>query len=109
MRCSESWWGARAAWGPGKLVDRVFSGRPLTAFGINAHQWTTAAAQDEGEWRRTAERGVERFMAKWITAERAKAIIVYGSMQRSMPERDGKGQGEDSSKEAGSCWFTRHS
>ena len=24
------------------------------AFGINAYQWTTAA-QDEGEWRRTAE------------------------------------------------------
>ena len=53
-------------------MDRVFSGRPLTAFGINAHQCTTAA-QDEGEWRRTAEHGVERFMAKWIAAERAKA------------------------------------
>ena len=26
----------------------------LRAFGINADQWTTAA-QDEGEWRRTAE------------------------------------------------------
>ena len=30
----------------------------LRAFGINAVQWTTAA-QDEGEWRRTAEQGVE--------------------------------------------------
>ena len=28
----------------------------LRAFGINADQWTIAA-QDEGEWRRTAERG----------------------------------------------------
>ena len=28
----------------------------LKAFGINADQWTTAA-QDEGEWRRTAEQG----------------------------------------------------
>ena len=28
----------------------------LRAFGINADQWTTAA-QDEGEWRRTAEQG----------------------------------------------------
>ena len=24
-----------------------------------------------------------------------------------MPERDGKGQGEDSPKQAGSCWFAR--
>ena len=28
----------------------------LRAFGINADQWTTAA-QDEGEWRITAEQG----------------------------------------------------
>ena len=35
----------------------------LKAFGINADQWTTAA-QDKGEWRRTAEEGTERFMAK---------------------------------------------
>ena len=28
----------------------------LRAFSINAEQWTTAA-QDEGEWRRTAEGG----------------------------------------------------
>ena len=34
------------------------------AFGINADQWTTAA-QDEGEWRKTAE----GFMAEWIAAE----------------------------------------
>ena len=33
------------------------------AFGIYADQWTTAA-QDEGEWRKTSERGVERFMSK---------------------------------------------
>ena len=44
----------------------------LKDFGINADQWTTAA-QDEGEWRRTAEQGVERFMAKWIAAEEARA------------------------------------
>ena len=44
----------------------------LRAFGINADQWTTAA-QDEGEWRRTAEQGAEQFMAKWIAAEEARA------------------------------------
>ena len=42
----------------------------LRPFGINADQWTTAA-QDEGEWRRTAEQGAEHFMAKWIAAEQA--------------------------------------
>ena len=35
----------------------------LRAFSTNTDQWTTAA-QDEGEWRRTAEQGAERFMAK---------------------------------------------
>ena len=35
----------------------------LRAFGINADQWTIAA-QDEGEWRRTAEQGAEHLMAK---------------------------------------------
>ena len=52
----------------------------LRAFGINADQWTTAAAQDEGEWRRTttmAEQGAEHFMAKWIVAEKAKAGLRH--------------------------------
>ena len=40
----------------------------LRAFGITADQWTTAA-QEEGEWRRTAEQGAEYFMVKWIAAE----------------------------------------
>ena len=75
------------------------------AFGINAEQRTTAAAQDEGEWRRTAEQGAEHFMAKWIAAEKTKAGLTACS---GMPERDGKDQGEDSPKQAGSsCWFAR--
>ena len=48
----------------------------LRAFGINADQWTTAA-QDEGEWRRTAEQGAECFMAKWIAAEKARARLRH--------------------------------
>ena len=35
----------------------------LRAFGISADPWTTAA-QDDGEWRRTAEQGAEHFMTK---------------------------------------------
>ena len=48
----------------------------LRAFGINADQLTTAA-QDEGEWRRTAEQGAEHFMAKWIAAEKAGAGLRH--------------------------------
>ena len=48
----------------------------LRAFGINADQWTTAA-QDEGEWCRTAEQGAERFMAKRIAAEKVRAGLRH--------------------------------
>ena len=61
------------------------------------------AAQDKREWRRTAEQGAERFMSKWITAEKTKAGL------RHVPERDGKDEEEDSPEQAGSCWFARHS
>ena len=40
----------------------------LRAFGTR-----TTAAEDEGEWRRTAEQGAVRFMAKYIAAEKARA------------------------------------
>ena len=65
----------------------------LIAFGINADQWATAA-QDEGKWRRTAEQGAERFMAKWFTAEKGRvrlrhAIVcpnVTEKMKRRIPQ-----------------------
>ena len=46
------------------------------AFGINTDQGTTAV-QDEEEWRRTAEQGVERFMAKWIPAEKFRTGLRH--------------------------------
>ena len=48
----------------------------LRDFGINADQWTTAA-QDEGEWRRTAEQVAGHFMAKWIVAEKTQAGLRH--------------------------------
>ena len=48
----------------------------LRALGINADQWTTAA-QDEEEWRRTAEQGAKHFMAKWIVTEKIKAGLRH--------------------------------
>ena len=61
--CSEKWWEARAV----------------------------AAAQDEGEWRRTAEQGAEHFMAKWIATEKANAglrhAVVCPNVTRRTKER----------------------
>ena len=48
----------------------------LKACGINADHWTTAA-QDEGEWRRTAEQGAEHFMVKWIAAGETRAGLRH--------------------------------
>ena len=36
-----------------------------------------SAAQDEGEWRKTAEQRAEHFMAKWIAAGKAKAGLRH--------------------------------
>ena len=44
----------------------------LRAFGINADQWATAA-QDEGEWRSTAEQGGEKFHGEMNHCRKAKA------------------------------------
>ena len=49
----------------------------LRALGINADQWTAAAAQDEVEWRRTAEQGGGRFIANWIAAEKVRAELRH--------------------------------
>ena len=48
----------------------------LRVFGINVDQWMTTV-QDEGEWRRTAEQGAERFIAELIAAEKAKAGLRH--------------------------------
>ena len=75
----------------------------LRAFGINADQWTTVA-QDEGEWRKAEEQGAERFMAKWVAAEKVRAglaglryVIVCIRTWGLWP------------KKACSSWFTRKS
>ena len=67
--------GAGCVGGQGKKWMGCFLDN-LRAFGINADQWTTAA-QDEGEWRRTAEQGAKHLMAKWIVAEKTKAGLRH--------------------------------
>ena len=63
----------------------------IRAFGINVDQGTTAA-QDEGEWRKTAAQGAECFMAKWIAAKEAKdglrhAVVVCPNLTGMTKDR----------------------
>ena len=51
----------------------------LRAFGIYLDKWTIAA-QDEGEWHRTAKHGAEFFMTKWIAAERARVALRHAAI-----------------------------
>jgi len=46
----------------------------LRGFGIDPDKWTIAA-QGKVEWHRIAKHGAERFMTKWIAAERARAAL----------------------------------
>ena len=77
-------WGVRNKNGWGCFLD------DLRAFGINVDQWTTEA-QEEGEWRGTAEQGAGHFMAKWIAAEEARAglrhAVVYLNVTVRTKER----------------------
>ena len=58
----------------------------LRAFGINADQWAIAA-RDERECRKTAELGAERFMAKWIAAEKVRAGLRLALVCPNVTER----------------------
>ena len=79
----------------------------LRAFGTNADQWTTAA-QDEGEWRTTAEQGAEHFMAKWIAAEKAKAGPRHAVVSPNVTGRTKKRIAQHKRARTGSlafCWL----
>ena len=56
----------------------MWEARKKSGWGVSwtADQWMTAA-QDEGEWRRTAEQGREHFTAKCIVAEKTKAGLRH--------------------------------
>ena len=73
----------------------------LRAFGINADQWATAA-QDEGEWRRTAEQGAEHFMVKWIAAEEARVGLRYAVVCSNVTGRTKKRIAQSKRARAGS-------
>ena len=74
------------------------------AFGINADQWTTAA-QDEGEWRRTAEQEAEHFMAKWIVTEKTKAGLPHAVVCPNVTGRTEKRIAQSKRTRAGSLAY----
>ena len=80
-----------------KLLD------DLRACGINADQWTTAA-QDAG----MAQDGGTRGGTFHGEMDRCRESQGWTTACSSMPKRDGKDQGDDSPKQACSCWFARH-
>ena len=77
----------------------------LRAFGINARdQWTTAA-QDEGEMAQDGETRGGTFQGEM---DRCCESQGWTTTCSRMPERDGTDQGEDSPNQADSCWLACH-
>ena len=61
-----------------------------------------SAAQDEGEWRNTAEQGAKHFMAKWIAAEKAKAGLRHAGVCPNVTGRTKKRIAQSKRARAGS-------
>ena len=74
----------------------------LRAFGINADQWTTAAQDEE-----MLQNGGTKGGTFHGQMDRCRGNQGWTTACNGMPERNGKDQGEDSPKQAGSCWFAR--
>ena len=96
-------WGRGPCEGAGKRVTGCFLD-DLRAFGINADQWTTAA-QDVGEWRRTAEQEAEHFMAKGIVAEKTKAGLRHAVVCPNVTGRTKKRIAQSKRARAGSLAY----
>ena len=62
----------------------------------------TTAAQDEGEWRRTAEQGAEHFMAKGIAVEKTKAGLRHAVVCPNVTGRTKKRIAQSKRARAGS-------
>ena len=100
--CSEIWWGARAVWGV----------RKKSGWGVS---WTTSDFRHQPRPVDDCSPG----RGGMAQNGRTRGGIFHGKMDRckkkqgwttacsSMPKRDEKDQGEDSPKQAGSCWFAR--
>ena len=90
--------------GAGKRVDGVFPGQPQSF----RHQRRPVddCSPGQGEMKQD-----DRTMGGTFHGEmdRCRERQGWTTACNSMSERDGKDQGEDSPKQAGSSWFARHS
>ena len=80
----------------------------LRAFGINADQWMTAAARQNDEGGGWRKKGGIRGGTFHSEMDHSRESQGWTTACSRIPERVGKDQGEDSPKQAWSCWFTRH-
>ena len=84
--------------GPGKRVDGVFPGRP------QSFRYQRRPVDDYSPGREGMAQNGGTFHGEMDRCRESQGWTTAGSR---MPERDGKNQGEDSPKQAGSCWFAR--
>ena len=84
--------------GSGKKADGVFPGRPQSF----RHQRRPVNDCNPGRGRMAQNGGTFH-----DEMDRCRESQGWTTVCSGMPERDGKDQGEDSPKQAGSCWFAR--
>ena len=96
--------GARAAFVDREKVDGVFTGRPQSF-------WPQRRPVDDGNPGRgeMAQDGGTKGGTLHSEMDRCRESQGWTTTCSGMPEHDGKDQGEDSPKQAGSCWLARHS
>ena len=88
--------------GPGNRVDGVFPGRPHSF----RHQRRPVDDYSPGRGG-MAQNGGTRGGTFHGKMDRCRERPGWTTACSGMPERDGKDQGEDTPKQAGSCWFAR--
>ena len=89
--------------GPGKRVDEVLPGR-LQSFW---HQRRPVDACSPGQGGMAQNRGTRGGTFHGEINRCSRGSQGWTMACKRMPKRDGKDQGEDSPKQAGSCWFAR--
>ena len=90
--------------GPGKRVDGMFPGRHQS-FRHERRPVDDCSPRRGGMAQSGGTKGIT-FHGKM---DRCRESQGWTTAWSSMPDGDGMDQGEDSSKQAGSCWVARHS
>ena len=88
--------------GPRKRVDGVFPGRPQSLRHQRRPVDDCSPGLLEGEWRRAAKQGAERFMVKWIAAEKARAGLRHAGVCPNVTGRTKERKAQSKRARAGS-------